>query len=90
MREVKLEVYGKVQGVGFRFLTLMLANELNITGTVSNRDDGSVYIEAIGDNKKIETFIDKIKASLGPASQVDRVVVHEDATIKKSNNFRII
>ncbi len=53
-----IKVYGKVQGVGFRFYTNKKAVELNIHGFVKNKPDGSVYIEAEGDNNDLATFID--------------------------------
>ena len=90
MRKVKINVYGKVQGVGFRFLTMMLANELDITGSVQNKDDSSVYIEAIGSDQKVQTFISKIEKSLGRASRVDEVVVTDDEEIIDRNKFIIL
>ena len=52
-----IKVYGRVQGVGFRFYTQKKANELEITGYVKNRPDGSVYIEAEGEEDELELFI---------------------------------
>ena len=52
-----LKVYGRVQGVGFRYYTQKRAGELGITGFVKNRPDGSVYIEAEGEEDKLELFI---------------------------------
>jgi len=52
-----LKVYGRVQGVGFRFYTQKKANELHIIGHVRNRPDGSVYIEAAGETENLEMFI---------------------------------
>jgi len=56
-----LKVYGKVQGVGFRFYTNKKAVELNINGYVQNKPDGTVYIEAEGESNKLQTFIDWVK-----------------------------
>lgn len=56
-KAVILKVYGKVQGVGFRFYTQKTAQELNIAGHVRNRPDGSVYIEAAGESENLEMFI---------------------------------
>ena len=44
MAAVSLEVYGIVQGVGFRYTTKILADQIGIVGKVLNRSDGSVYI----------------------------------------------
>jgi len=56
-KAVILKIYGKVQGVGFRFYTHKKAQELDLTGFVQNKADGSVYIEADGDADKLELFI---------------------------------
>ena len=56
-KAVILKVYGRVQGVGFRFYTQKTAKEMNITGHVRNKSDGSVYIEAIGELDNLERFI---------------------------------
>ena len=56
-KAVILKVYGKVQGVGFRFYTQKKARELMLKGFVQNNFDGSVYIEAEGEAEKLELFI---------------------------------
>ncbi len=53
-----IKVYGKVQGVGFRFYTNKKATEHNISGFVENKPNGTVYIEAEGEDIDVETFID--------------------------------
>ena len=42
MKQKHLQVFGTVQGVGFRYYTQRLANKYNILGTVQNVDD---YVE---------------------------------------------
>jgi acylphosphatase len=54
---VILQVYGRVQGVGFRFYTQKKAKELAIKGFVQNRPDGSVYIEAEGEEVALDHFM---------------------------------
>ncbi len=49
MAAISLEVHGIVQGVGFRYMTKILADQIGVTGKVLNKNDGSVYIEAQGD-----------------------------------------
>jgi acylphosphatase len=41
-------IHGMVQGVGFRWAVLQRAEELGITGYVSNRPDGTVEVVAEG------------------------------------------
>ena len=76
MAAVSLEVYGLVQGVGFRYTTKILADQIGIVGKVLNRSDGSVYIEAQGPSEKLAAFIEGVKASPSPAGRVDRVAIH--------------
>ncbi len=52
-----IRVSGRVQGVGFRYYTHRTALKHNINGFVKNMLDGSVYIEAEGDQGEIATFI---------------------------------
>jgi len=49
-------VEGTVQGVGFRYFVLTAAKELNLTGWVRNRYDGSVEVTAEGPRKDLETL----------------------------------
>jgi acylphosphatase len=53
----RIIVSGKVQNVGFRFYTAKTAQEFNIEGFVKNEPDGTVYIEAEGEEEAMEGFI---------------------------------
>lgn len=77
MKTIKLEVYGLVQGVGFRFMTKKLADELGVKGIVMNRNDGSVYIEAQADPMTLQQFISQVKLSPSPNGRVDGVHIAE-------------
>jgi len=56
-KAIILQVFGRVQGVGFRYYTQIKADELGIKGYAKNRPDGSVYIEAEGKEKPLEAFV---------------------------------
>lgn len=51
-------ITGKVQNVGFRFYAQKAAHKFDITGFVKNKEDGSVYIEAEGEEDNLRHFID--------------------------------
>ena len=51
-----LLVAGRVQGVGFRWATLEIANELGLVGWVKNRADGQVEIVVQGQHAAGRTF----------------------------------
>lgn len=48
---------GHVQGVGFRYSTLQVAKEFDVTGFVQNLPDGRVLVEAEGTPKVVDDFI---------------------------------
>ena len=52
-----IKVFGRVQGVGFRYYAQKKAMELSISGYVQNRPDGSVYIEAEGNDYAVEQYL---------------------------------
>ena len=86
-KAVSLTISGKVQGVGFRWHTKQTADELNISGFVKNRSDGSVYVEAVGEDYAIEQFIEWCKQ--GPSwARVENVTIGE-IPLFETNGFRI-
>ncbi|QTU82496.1 acylphosphatase [Carnobacteriaceae bacterium zg-C25] len=75
MIKVALRVYGRVQGVGFRWGTQRVAHEIGgLTGRVWNNDDGSVGIHVQGkDAMAIKQFISEIKRGPMPMAIVEQV-----------------
>lgn len=57
MKHLDIQVRGKVQGVWFRASTKEAADRLGIAGTVRNEADGSVSVEAEGDDEKLEALL---------------------------------
>ncbi|MBL1228509.1 acylphosphatase [Enterococcus sp. BWB1-3] len=89
MRKVRMNVQGRVQGVGFRFMTKIAADQLGITGTVRNEDDGSVSIEAVGSLEAMETFIQQVKDSPSPSGRVTYVDIQDDPLINDYTSFKV-
>ncbi|MGX7419687.1 acylphosphatase [Carnobacterium gallinarum] len=89
MKQVKMLVIGRVQGVGFRYMTKMVADQIGVGGIVYNQDDGSVYIEANGTLEQIDEFIKKIRNSPTPSGRVDQLSIEEDSTIEIRNKFSV-
>ena len=58
---VHLIVEGRVQGVGFRYFSQRVGTANNVNGYVRNLSDGSVEIEAEGENQNIIDFIKSIR-----------------------------
>jgi acylphosphatase len=87
VRHFNILVYGKVQGVFYRASAMETANLFGIKGFTRNEKDGSVYIEAEGEEEKLKKFIDW--CNVGPArAKVERVVT-EEAGMKNYSKFVI-
>lgn len=74
VKSLGIHVYGRVQGVFFRYAAKMEAEKLNITGFAENREDGSVYIEAEGDEDALHKFIEWCRRG-PPLALVEKVDV---------------
>nr|WP_290439910.1 acylphosphatase [Vagococcus lutrae] len=89
VKKIRLTVYGRVQGVGFRYMTKFVADQYGIKGLVKNQADGSVYIEASGSPERIALFIQKIKASPTPSGRVDDYELEYDDTLPTYSSFKV-
>ena len=69
---VRLLVNGRVQGVGFRWFVREAARQHRLAGWVRNRPDGSVELEASGDDTGFRQFIETIRQG-PPGARVDDV-----------------
>lgn len=58
---VRIEVFGKVQGVGFRWFTRERARRWGLVGWVRNRRDGSVEIVTEGPASSIDGLIEMLR-----------------------------
>ena len=85
---VNIKITGKVQGVGFRYFVLRQAQELGITGWVSNKPNGHVEALAQGDKEDLDQFIAKVKQ--GPAfSRVDDLILNWEDGQENYTSFEI-
>ncbi|AYB31195.1 acylphosphatase [Chryseolinea soli] len=58
MKHLAIHVTGKVQGVFYRASTVEKARALGLKGFVQNERDGSVYIEAEGDEGALQSLVE--------------------------------
>lgn len=72
---------GRVQGVGFRYTACALARSLGLTGWVRNAADGTVEMEAQGDEGAIGELVWNLEN--GRFIQIDRVVQREIPVISE-------
>ena len=87
IKHLKITVKGRVQNVGFRHKTLREAQKHNIKGFVMNQPDGSVYIEAEGEESNLNKFVNWCKE--GPSWAFVEDVLVDEGTLKNFNNFSV-
>lgn len=84
-KHINIKISGQVQGVFFRVTAKEKADKLGITGFARNEPDGSVYIEAEGEEKTLDQFLSWCHK--GPSlAKVGKVDTKEDQ-LKNFTNF---
>lgn len=71
-KRIEAAVYGRVQGVSFRYYTKQEAERLNLTGWVANESDGSVHLVAEGLEDSLKKLVNFLHTG-PPAANVDKV-----------------
>jgi acylphosphatase len=88
-KQIVLKIYGKVQGVAFRYYGRIKAVELHLSGFAQNESDGTVKIVAEGEEKKLEKFIEWCKNGPDDAD-VEKVEVKWHNPTNEFRDFIII
>ena len=79
---------GKVQGVGFRVFVQSVAEELGFTGWVKNMPDGSVVLEAQGDEARFGELKERIKQGNG-FCRVDHMTFEFRKNVEGESGFEV-
>ena len=82
-------ISGQVQGVGYRFFAVRVAQRLGIAGFVRNLRDGRVEVYAIGDDGQQEDL--RLELERGPRASRVTSVIGQDADVisRYSDGFAI-
>ncbi len=88
MKHINIRITGKVQGVSFRATTKAIADQMGVKGLIRNEKDGSVYIEAEGDDLQLEVFTEWCHE--GPDRSKIELVEVSPAEFKNYRNFEIL
>ena len=87
-KHIDIKITGKVQGVSFRATTKAVADQMGIRGMVRNEKDGSLYLEAEGDDTLLEVFVEWCNE--GPdRAKIENVQVTA-GDVRNYQNFEII
>ncbi|MEE8520631.1 MAG: acylphosphatase [Gemmatimonadota bacterium] len=65
-------LFGRVQGVGFRWWARTTAAALGLRGTVRNLPDGSVEVRVAGSPKRVDDFVHALRSG-PPQARVDAI-----------------
>ncbi|KPK85159.1 MAG: hypothetical protein AMS27_08150 [Bacteroides sp. SM23_62_1] len=87
MKHYNIRVTGHVQGIGFRYSARSVARYYNIKGFVRNEPDGSVYLEAEGNEADLKEFIEWCKTGPG-GGWIDDTIVSE-GPVRNFNAFEV-
>lgn len=88
MKHLNITVTGKVQGVYYRASSKAVADQLGVKGFVINQPDGSVYLEAEGDELALEAFLEFCQE--GPEKAEVAELAIQNAPLQGFKNFDII
>ncbi len=78
---------GRVQGVGFRFTTVRVAEGFEVTGLVRNEPDGSVFCVAEGNASDLDRFVAAIEQQM--AGNIDETRVEKGNATGEFSGFSI-
>ncbi|MBP6469375.1 MAG: acylphosphatase [Chloroflexi bacterium] len=73
-KRMEAVVYGRVQGVSFRYFTEREANRLQLSGWVANQFDGTVRVVAEGPEAQLDKLINFLHRG-SPSAWVERVAI---------------
>ena len=87
-KNLTVKIYGFVQGIFFRYSAKVEAEKQGIKGFARNEDDGSVYIEAEGDEKNLSLFLEWCRKG-PPLARVERVDFEFKDELKGFESFNV-
>jgi acylphosphatase len=87
MKCICISIDGEVQHKGFRFFAMQIAYQHGIRGYIHNKKDGSLYIEAEGEEEQLNGFLEWCKK--GPMGAKVKNMTTEEGEIKNYTSFDI-
>ena len=89
MARLSAKVYGRVQGVFFRYFVKNVAKNLGLKGYVRNLPRGdAVEVQAEGDKQQLEKLIEQLKIG-PPGAWVNRVEIDWSGYSREFTDFSI-
>jgi acylphosphatase len=72
---VRLRIFGRIQGVGFRYWAAHEAVRLRVTGWIRNEADGTVSCECQGQAGAVNAFVEALRGG-PPGARVDKLEIN--------------
>jgi acylphosphatase len=86
---VSVRLYGRVQGVYFRYFVLNTATGLGLNGYVRNLDGGdAVEVQAEGEKPQLDVLLERLKNG-PPGARVKRMKIDWSDYSQQFNDFKI-
>ena len=76
----KITVFGRVQGVGYRYMAMNMAKQLGLKGYVKNMYNGTVEMEIEGTEESVDEMIHWCKSRSAPGN-VDDIDITEGVIV---------
>lgn len=90
MTTVKLTIYGIVQGVGFRWSAMTLAQQIGLNGTAQNNPDSTVTVCLQGSDSDIARFIMELPHKISPFAKIDKIEKEVLPKVEKMHGFHVL
>jgi acylphosphatase len=87
MKTLLVNIFGRVQGVGFRYFAQKTALAHQIYGWVKNELDGSVTLKISGDEEQLDVFLKALEVGNG-FSKVECISM-EDIETSEFEGFHV-
>jgi acylphosphatase len=89
LNHLQVKIFGKVQGVSFRYYGREKARELGLKGFVRNEPDGTAYFEVEGEEENLKKFLEWCRK--GPdTAYVEKVEFMFSTDMKKFDEFKVV
>lgn len=88
LKRFSMVVFGRVQGVGYRYFAQDAAEALGISGWVRNNYDGTVEIEAQAEEEWLDQFQDRLRDG-PPLAHIANIQKCEMPPVEGESSFEV-